>query len=169
MIIGIVIVVYFAVTIQNSNNNPLSNLGYSNTTYGFGLNPPAGWTTNTSGSSGAIVSFFAPNNIDNINIVPGQLPTGMSLENYIISEINSYDDSFADTLLSNNTRTVNGMNAYEYVFTYTVQDYNIELKMKQVAVEKNSNLIILTYTAIPEDYDIYYDAFESSVNSLRII
>lgn len=59
------------------------------------------------------------------------------------------------------------MNAYEYVYTFSQGIY--DGKTKQVIVEKNSKLIILTYTAVIDDYDTYYYELEQCVNSLKIV
>ena len=174
-IVVVVVIAIIAVTMVwiSSNNlfDPLSNLGYSNTEHGFGLNPPTGWTTDTSGLLGTIVVFYAPVNDDfteNINILSGQLPSGYTLASYVELNQNQLETYFTDyNLLSSNPTTVNGMNAYEYVNTYTQGIFNI--KVKQVFVEKNSKLIVLTYTANIDDYSTYFYGLEQCVNSLKIV
>jgi hypothetical protein len=154
-----------------NQEDELSGLGYSNTEFGFGLNPPAGWTKDTSGTLGLIVIFYAPIDDDfaeNINAVSDILPSGTSLSSYVDTTIDYLNDYLTDyNLISSNPRTVNGMNAYEYEYNYTQVIYNI--KAKQVIVEKNSKIIALTYTAEIDDYDTYSSEFEQCVNSLKIV
>jgi len=151
--------------------NNLDDLGYSNSEYGFGFNPPAGWTKDTSGTLGVIVIFYSPINDDfseNINVIRDVLPIGISLSSFVDIGVDQCYNLYTDfSLISSNPRTVNGMNAYEIVYTYNQGIY--ELLGKQVVVEKNSELILLTYTAEIEDYNVYFSEFEQSVNSLKIV
>lgn len=151
--------------------DPLNGLGYVNNQHGFGMNPPEGWTTDTSGAMGLIVVFYAPINDDireNINVLVDTLPSGFTLSSYADSAKNQLINYLTNgTLISSNNRTANGMNAYEYVYTYTQGIYALE--GKQVIVEKNSKLILLTYTANPEDYDTYSQGLEQCLNSLKIV
>jgi hypothetical protein len=168
----VVIVIIAAIIISYQSGNPLSNLGYSNTENGFGLNPPAGWTTEESGIMGTIVIFYAPNDNDifkeNINVVPTELPSGTTLSSFVDSVQNQLSSYLTNsTLLSSNARTINGMNAYEYIYKYTQGIY--DLKAKQVLVEKNSKLIIITYTAGIDGYDTYEYGLEQCINSLKIV
>lgn len=151
--------------------DPLKGLGYVNNQHGFGMNPPEGWTTDTSGAMGLIVVFYAPINDDireNINVLVDTLPSGFNLSSYADSAKSQASNYLTNcTLISSNTRTVNGMNAYEYVYTYTQGIYALE--GKQVIVEKNSKLIILTYTANTDDYNTYSQGLEQCLNSLKIV
>ena len=154
-----------------SKEDELSGLGYSNTVYGFGLNPPTGWTIDESGSMGTIVIFYGPSEDNftvNMVITAGQLETGETLSDSIEVIIDYYNNYFTNfSLLSNNARTVNNMTAHEIIYAYLQGVYN--LKQKQVIVEKNRNTIILTYSATISSYEKYLSVFEQSVSSIVII
>ncbi len=174
LIIGITLVllaVSLSGCLDTSEEDELRGLGYSNTVYGFGLNPPSGWTTDESGLMGSIVIFYGPTEDDftvNVVVTAGQLETGEALSDGIEEVIEYYTNYFTNfSLLSSNARTVNGMTAHEIIYTYLQGVY--DLKQKQVMVEKNRKTIILTYTAIVSAYDNYLSLFEQSVSSIVII
>ncbi len=156
---------------DTQQEDPLNGLGYVNNQHEFGMNPPEGWTTDTSGTMGMIVIFYAPINDDireNINVLVDTLPSGFNLSSYADSAKSQASNYLTNcTLISSNTRTVSEMNAYEYVYTYTQGTYALE--GKQVIVEKNSKLIILTYTANTDDYNTYSQSLEQCLNSLKIV
>jgi len=64
-------------------------------------------------------------------------------------------------------KTVNGMNGYEIVYTFS--QGTMDVKKKQVLTEKNRIGFTLTYAASPETYETYISAFEQSVNSFTIV
>jgi len=175
IIIIIVIIVAYASTMvwysYEEDDNGLSNLGYINNEYGFGLNPPAGWTKDRSGAFGLIVIFYSPTEddfADNINVISDSLDGYSSLTSYMDLAISQSYDMYTDySVLDSGLTTVNGMNAYELVYTNNQGIY--DLKGKQYVVEKNSKLIILTYSAEIDIYDIYSSEFEQCINSLKIV
>lgn len=155
-----------------TQDDRLSGLGYSNTYYGIGINPPAGWSVLENDPYGAIVRFYEPVEEGmNINLGvngPGALYTGQTLNSAVEEIIETYTDLFNNfTLLLSNSRTVNGMNAHEIIYTLTQDD--IQLKHKMVCVEKNGKVYILTYGATVNSYDDYLSIVEESINSLVII
>ena len=82
-----------------SEEDELSGLGYSNTVYGFGLNPPPGWTIDESGSMGTIVIFYGPSKDNftvNMVITAGQLETGETLSDSIEVIIDYYNNYFTN-------------------------------------------------------------------------
>ena len=133
----------------SETDNPLSGLSYQNSQHGFGLNPPEDWTVDENDPYGA-VRFYGPT-IEgatvNIGISePSYLATGESLESTVISIVEYYASYFTDfSEVSNSSRTVNGMNAHDLVYTFT-QDA-LELKQMQVLIEKNRKSFVITFTA----------------------
>ena len=172
VVIVVVILIIAATMIFYQPSTPLSNLGYINNEKGFGLNPPAGWTTDTSGLFGSTVIFYGPTDASNfranMNIVLDKLSSGITLSFYADSAKNLLNNYLTNpTFILSTTRTVNGMNAYEYVYTYTQGIYNI--KAKQVIVEKNSKLVIISCGSIIDSYDDFSNTFEQCINSLKIV
>ena len=99
------------------DNSALNNLGYSNTLYGFGLNPPDGWTVDESNPD-IIVAFMDPtfeNGTVNIAIAAGQLETGETLYDSAMGLMIQYLDTYLGeyTINSVTNRTINGMNAMD--------------------------------------------------------
>ena len=159
----------FGITQQDK----LSGLGYSNTVYGFGLNPPDGWRVDET-QSGALVGFFGPivdNFTINILIAPVEFSPGETVKNTAEYVIGNGPESHTNfSLVSSGARTVNGMNAYEFVATYIssyVQD--VVVKSKEVIIEKNRKGLIAGYSAPENSFDVYDTVFEESLSSVVII
>jgi len=126
LLIGVVaLLITIALSGCFDNNSALKNLGYSNTEYGFGLNPPEGWRVDET-QGGTLVGFFGPA-ADNftINILIGVAEfapeeTVKNVAEYLMESAQNSKTNFS--LVSSGARTVNGMNAYEFVATYN-SDY----------------------------------------------
>jgi hypothetical protein len=157
-----------------TQEDPLKGLGYINKQYGFGFNPPEGWAVNESGMMGSLAVFIGPI-VDpfsvNIVITTSDLASGETLASTIQAVIENYTIYYPNFLLgSESGRTINGLNAYEIVYTYT---YNYtqgiyQIEQKQVAIEKNGKVIILTYSALETSYDAYLAVFEQSASSFKM-
>ena len=156
---------------DSTGSNALSGLGYQNSQYGFGLNPPDGWTIDENDQL-EVVRFYGPT-IDgttiNIGISePSYMAAGESLESVVITILDYYHTYFTNfTEISNNSRTVNGMNAHDLVYTFTQGIY--ELKQMQIGIEKNKKTFVITFTASIESYDDYIALFEESISSFTIV
>ena len=156
---------------KSSTTNALSGLKYSNTQYGFGLNPPEGWTIDENDQFGP-VRFYGPIIDDttvNIGISePSYLATGESLNSVVITLVEYYSSYFTNfSEISNNSRIVNGMNAHDLVYTFTQGVY--ELKQMQVLVEKSKKSFGITFTASVSSFDDYISAFEQSIATFTIV
>lgn len=175
LIVGVavlLITIGFSGCIDN-NNSTLRNLGYSNTAYGFGLNPPDGWRVDES-QGGSVVGFFGPE-VDGftINILIGvaEYQTGETVKNvaeYVMEGAITSKTNFS--LVSSGPRTVNGMNAYEFVATY-ISDYvqDVVAKVKEVFIEKNRKGLMICLTVPENSYDEYETVFEESLSSVVIV
>ena len=165
------ICVGFSGCFDGKDDNALNNLGYSNTLYGFGLNPPEGWTIDESNPD-IIVSFIGPtyeNGTVNIRIAAGQLETGMTLYDSAMDLMIQYLDTYFGeyTINSITNRTINDMNAFEII--YTIIQNEVQVKQKQVWIEKSRKTLILSYSAISDVFDTYDTVFEESLSSVVII
>jgi len=148
----------------------LSGLSYKNNTYGFGFNPPEGWTTDTS-IPGVIVSFIGPtinNSAINIVVTAGQLEPGETLYSACTQMIDSFPNIFTNySFISRQNLTINNMSSHEIVI---VHDQGITtIKQREVLIEKNGKALVLTFTAIPDEFDTYNLVFGESLNSVKII
>ena len=156
---------------KSSTDNALSGLKYSNTQYGFGLNPPEDWTTDEADQYGS-VRFYGPQ-IDNFTMnlgvsFPGTLAEGDTLSSLVQEMKDNYPSAFTNySFISSNARTINGMSAYDIVYTFTYD--TSDLKGQQVLIEKNGKVIYTTFTASIDTYDDYISIIEESLSSFTIV
>ena len=143
---------------------------YTNEEYNFSIAPPSGWTVDDT-TTGAAVFFYGPTEegfMVNVNIQVESLPTTMTLEEYASAAKEQLAIAFSNyELVSEGTRVINEVNAYELVSTFTQGE--IDLKMKQVLLVKAKKAYVITYGALPTTYQKYLSAFESSVETFKII
>lgn len=126
---------------------------YTNSMYGFSLNPPPGWQHVENGSGGESVRF-TPMNQSNVSLVVGtpfSLGEGLALsafadkveENLSASGMN-YSVAYRDW------RPFSDGTAYEIVYSY--EQGGTTVRVKQVAVLKTRTVYLITFTA---PYDLY--------------
>jgi len=174
-----IILILFAVGLSGcTQEDALSGLGYSNRYYGFGLNPPKGWTVQGKNTSSATVASFlcssaSESEVKIIIFEPATLD-GETLDSGVELTLGFYSNALPNySLISENARSVNGMNAYEIVFNCTncfyVENEELEIKIKEVFVEKNGMVFIIHYSATPDAYDTYLSIVEQSINSFTIV
>lgn len=173
IIVGIALVLIVVGLSGCTEEDALSGLGYVNREYGFGINPPEGWTINESSSiAGTIVKFETPINGDDYALfvigTPTYLFTGETLSELIDLMIENYNISFTNfSLISKNSRTINGMDAYEFVYVF---DRTLTVKQKEIVIEENpENVHLLIYNASPDSYDKYISMIDQSVDSFTTI
>jgi hypothetical protein len=133
--------------------------------YGFTIDPPTGWTVEE--PSYAAVAFLGP--IDqgfraNVNIQVE--PTSLSLEQYISTSKQSLQTLDDFTLISEESRVIKQVDAYELVFTFTYSGSTVQ--EKQVYLVKNGKAFIITYAAVPTTYQNHLTTFENSVQTFTI-
>ena len=165
------ICVGFSGCFDGEDDNALNNLGYSNTLYGFGLNPPDGWTVDE-GNPDQIVTFTGSayeNGTVNIRIAAGQLEEGNTLYDSAMDLMIQYLDTYLGeyTINSVKNRTINDMSAFEII--YTINQDEVQVKQKQVWIEKSRKTLILSYSAISNVFDTYDTVFEESLSSVVIL
>lgn len=170
-VIGIITILIAIGLCGCTGENALSGLEYSNTQYGFGLNPPQDWIIDENDPYGAIVRFSGPTEDEftvNLGINgPSTLNEGETLNSSFQEIIASYTNMFTNFfLISSRDRTVNGMNGYEIVYTFTQGIF--QAKSKQVGVEKDGYAFVLTFVALVDNYDEYNSIIEQSINSFMI-
>ena len=168
LIIGITLVL-LAIGLSgctDTQDDMLSGLGYVNEEYGFGLNPPEGWAVqDLSNDYSVFVYFLGPTEDDfqvNMFISNSTLDIGETLSGITEEFIETFSGDPNFTLILNNERIVNGMNAYEIKYTSNILKQNI------VMVEKNKLILVIIYSALESTYDNYSSVFEESINSLVV-
>jgi len=118
-----------------------------------------------------VVFFYGPTEEGfrvNINIQVESLSTTMTVEQYV-SAVKQQFPIVVDNyeLVSERTRTINEVDAYELVMTFT--QAGTDIKTKQVGLVKAKKAYIITYGALPTTYQKYLSDFESSVETFKII
>ena len=174
-IIGIIILLLTMVLsgcMDSNEEDDLSGLSYKNTQYGFGINPPMGWTVYGSNPN-AIVTFAGPLVEDSFIIIIAISLHALENDQTIYSELDkailNLSEVYSDfMLISRTNRTINGMNAQEIIYTITTPE-GLKVKQKQVVIEKKSKALTFAYSATPNSFDIYNPIIEESLKSIKII
>lgn len=153
-----------------SAENVLKDVEYKNLKYGFGLNPPSGWSTDESGLNGETVLFQSP--VDDgfsanlmIEMTTSGGETFVSIANQLISQGENSLKNFS--LISQQPTVINGMNAYKISYSFSNASY--DLKQEQIWIQKNDYVLLLIYTGTLQIYDTYLPAIETSINSVVIV
>jgi DcrB-like protein len=141
---------------------------YVNSNNQFSINPPSGWTVDSSGVYGTTVVFYGPTDTGfriNMNIVVES--TSLSLSAYVsASKAQLYSSLTNYNLVSEGAKTIGGLNGYELVGTFTQGAANI--KNKQDFLVQNGKAYVITSTALQSNYDTYQPAFDESVQTFQL-
>lgn len=144
---------------------------YTNAIYSFSIDPPNGWTVDDTVSYAAVV-FYGPIDQDfRVNVNIQVEPTRLSLVEYTSHSKLQLQSLESYQLLSEGSRTINGVDASELVVKFslggTIVPGNI-VQEKIVTILENGKAFIIVYAALPTTYQIYLNAFESSVQTLKV-
>lgn len=143
---------------------------YTNQEYNFSIEPPSGWTVDDT-TTLAVVFFYGPTEWSfrvNVNIQVESLPTTMTVEQYasaVKEQLRIFLDNYE--LVSERTRVINEVDAYELILTFA--QAGISIKEKQVYLVEAKKAYIIAYAASPTSYQKYLSAFESSVETFKIV
>jgi hypothetical protein len=142
---------------------------YINQNYGFTIIPPKDWIVNENTIDP--VKFFCPDqNEYQINVavkepITSNETVGTLGEQLIERYSTSYFKNF--TLIFSNQTTINGLNAFDLVYSEG-QEPNM-LQHKQVLFEKNKKIFSVIYTSLVVTYETYISVVDQSINSFTII
>jgi len=139
---------------------------YTNGKHGFSIDPPIGWSVEE--PTYAVVVFRGPTEEGfTVNVNIQVETTTASLDEYIDAGKQNLETALENfNLLSEGPRTINNVDAYELVFTFTY--YGVTVKEKQVVLMENGKAFIITYAALPTTYQTYLPTFENSVQTFKI-
>lgn len=144
------------------------NLEYVNEEYGFGINPPDGWSIND--QTYDPVKFFCPDQNDyQVHIVINRpVNLNQTLEEIADELLERYEESYFKnfTLISRVPKTINNMNVYELVYMQG-REPNM-LQHKQILYQKDETVFTLTYNSLVRDYDTYIAVVDKSIHSFMI-
>ena len=144
-----------------------SAYAYTNSRYGFSIDPPSGWTVEE--PSYAAVLLYGPT-VDglrvNVNIQVES--TSLSLAEYVsAAKTNIATVLPGFNMIAEGARNrINNVDAYELVFTSTLS--GLATEQKQVYLVKSGNAFVITYSASSAKYQEYLPAFETSLQTFNI-
>ena len=143
---------------------------YHNEEYGFSIEPPSGWTVNESGLMETAVIFYGPigENFAVDFAIKVLDAAGMTLNEVVNADKQNASLSLTNfTLLSEQSRIIDNIDAYEIVYTFTLEEFDV--KSKAVYLLKDDRVYAIDFAAIPPgNYDEYLPTFEASVETFKI-
>lgn len=165
-ILGIVFIL--AITFQVSVFASVESNPYVDSKNQFSINPPSGWTVDSSGSFGTVVILYGPTDSNfriNMNVVVEA--TSLSLTDYVSAAKSQLSSGLTNyQLVSESSTTIGGVTAYELVNTFTQGSYSIE--DKQDILVQNQKAYVITSTALQTNYATYQPAFDESVQTFKL-
>jgi hypothetical protein len=148
-------------------NQTLSR-SYTNTTYGFSLDPPQGWYP-VENESPKIAVRFTPVNSSNVSVtvsVPFILSEGRALSTLADQVEEDLSESGVNyTILYRDWRSIPHMQAYEIAYSYQ-QDGAVEYA-KQVAVLRTRTVFLITFTAPEPLVTQYLTEVDQSIQTFK--
>jgi len=144
----------------------LCSLEYSSIKYGYGFNLNENWTGWIEFDY-AKSQFLYRKDVDSNNlslvISPPSEYDSSSLDEAVTSTLENLDNNNI-TIISNTSRTLNNMNAYEIVYSTTNDDSEIIL-IKNIYVENNGRIFNIFYGGLIDLYNLYDTELEQSLNA----
>jgi len=142
---------------------------YVNSNNRFSINPPSGWTVDSSGAYGTAVVFYGPTDTGfrvNMNVIVES--TSLTLSAYVSAAKTQLSQGLTNYyLVSEGPKTIGGVDAYELVNTFTQGAFNI--KDKQTILVQNQKGYVITSTALQSNYDTYQPVFDESVQTFKLV
>ena len=164
-VLGVLLVVFILIA---GCIEQVSKRSYTNTVYGFSLNPPVGWHSVENESSDVAVRF-TPFNYSNVSLritPPFSLSEGRALSTFADeAEENLSESGMNYTIVYREWRAMDGANAYEIVYSYE-QSGTVQ-RVKQVAVQITRTVFLITFTAPSNLYLQYITGVDLCIDSFR--
>jgi len=164
-VLGVLLIVFVLIA---GCTEQVSKRSYTNTVYGFSLNPPVGWLGVENESSDVAVRF-TPSNYSNVSLritPPFSLSEGRALSTFADEvEENLSESGMNYTIVYREWRAMDGAQAYEIVYSYE-QDGNAQ-RINQVAVLKTYTVFLITFTAPIDLYNQYITDIDQCIDSFR--
>jgi hypothetical protein len=165
MVFGVLLVIFVLIT---GCTEQVSKRSYTNTVYGFSLNPPVGWHGVENESSNLAVRFN-PINYSNVSLLitpPFSLSEGRALSTFADEvEENLSESGMNYTIVYRDWREIEGAQAYEIAYSYE-QSETVQ-RVKQVAVLKTRTVFLITFTAPSDLYIQYITGVDRCIDSFR--
>jgi hypothetical protein len=139
---------------------------YTNTVYGFSLDPPVGWNT-TENVSANITVRFNPENISNVSLdvgTPFSLGEGLALSTFADQVEENLSKSGQNyTMVYRDWLSIPNVKAY--VIAYSYEHNGMIQRAKQVAILKTRTVYLVTFSAPSTLYIKYLTAVDQSIDT----
>ncbi|PNX46867.1 MAG: hypothetical protein BV459_05570 [Thermoplasmata archaeon M11B2D] len=139
---------------------------YSNSEYGFSLNPPVEWQQVESNLS-TVAVWFSPKNSSNVSLiisVPFSLGEGQMLNTFADQVEEGLSESGVNhSILHRGWRSISRMQAYEIEYLYERE--GVMEFVKQVEVLKTQSVFLITFFAPALVYEKYLSEVDESIDS----
>ena len=148
---------------------------YSDSTNGFEIRPPSGWTVDQSGLLGTKVVFYSKTPdlhgktpfSASINVLTGPAQDS-TLEEIIGPSREQVAQILTDfTLLEETSLIVNGLEAHIFEYTYSLGVF--PLRVMQMLVVYENRVYAITTGSLEAAWDKYEGVFEASLGSFRVL
>lgn len=163
------IVFVLAITSRLSVFASVNPTAYVDSTTQFSINPPSGWTVDSSGSYGTAVILYGPTDSNfriNMNIIVQA--TTLSLSDYVAANKQQLQSSLANyQLVSEVSIMIGGVTADQLVNKFTEVSYG-GIEDKQDIMVQNQKAYVITSTALQTNYATYQPSFDESVQTFKL-
>ena len=142
-------------------------IAYENAEYSFSISFPSGWEQTE--SSDVVALYANADGSASINIIVEE--TNASLADYVAESKVGLENLDYYELISEGSRTIGGLNAYELVFAWTLFPDNetyYDIKDKQVLFVQNGKAFTITCGSDYSDYNLFLPTFEQTLESFRL-
>jgi len=140
---------------------------------GFSVTYPGEWLIDTTDPSTAVKLYIyaAHANVGAINIETADLMPGVTLDDFIDSNLENLTNLKDFTLISSEEITFANRRASRVVWqaTIPVRLNDTQVKAMQVFVINNKNGYGITYEAVPNDFDKYLSQAQEVIDSFTVI
>jgi len=141
---------------------------YTNLNHGFSINFPSGWEQ--ADNPDVAVLYTNADGSASINVIVEE--TTLSLANYVSESKSQLEGLDYYELISENGRTIGGLNGYELVYAWTYfydNETYVDLQDKQLFFVENGKAFIITCGCDYSDYQTYSPTFENSFESFSLV
>jgi len=139
---------------------------YTNSLYGFSLDPPGGWDAVANESASVAVQFF-PLNSSNVSLVVGvpfSLGEGRALSTFADQVEENLSASGGNyTVVYQDWASIPGVQAYVIVYSY--EQGGMVQRVKQVAILRTRTVFLITFSTPSALYIKYLTAVDQCIDS----
>jgi serine/threonine-protein kinase len=151
---------------------PPNFVTYENSTYGIRIMHPQEWEI-MENYMGTVVLFKASLEDasdmfqENLNVVVGDLPEPMKLDEFTDANIDQIKSIFAAEVVDSSSTTLANNPARKVI--YNLKQGQYDLKLMQIYMLKGNKAYVITYTAEEDKYSDLLGTIQAMINTFEII